>query len=153
MGLPFPHIPGWVRYKPACTGSLVQATLVPVLNCSFTMEPNVQEWFAHAAAAAAAHAAAFLPAAAPAVVAPVAVKLPAFWVEDPHLWFAQAESIFRRSRVTVPLTQFDHVMAVLPQNLLSAVRILEQENPYKSFKAVACTVFRPHNVATVQQTH
>jgi hypothetical protein len=110
---------------------------------------NAQEWFAHAAAAAAAHAAAFPPApAAPALVAPVAVKLPSFWVEDPNLWFAQAESIFRRSRVTAPLTMYDHVMAVLPQNLLPAIRdllptILEDNNPYEVLKLRLVQSFGP----------
>jgi hypothetical protein len=82
------------------------------------------------------------------VVAPVAVKLPAFWVEDPHLWFSQAESIFRRSHVVVPLTQFDHVMAVLPQNLLPAIRDLlpnihEDNNPYELLKQRLVQSFRP----------
>jgi hypothetical protein len=110
---------------------------------------NAQEWFAHVAAAAAAHAATFLPAlATPALVAPVAVKLPAFLVEDPHLWFAQAESIFRRSRVVQQMAMFDHVMAVLPQNLLPALRdllpnIQDENDPYELLKQRLVQSFGP----------
>jgi|LakMenEpi03Aug12_release.lakeMendotaPanAssembly.Ray.scaffolds.fasta_scaffold4999857_1 hypothetical protein len=42
------------------------------------------------------------------VAAHVAVKLPYFWVKDPKMWFAQAEAQFRRARITVEGTKYDH---------------------------------------------
>ena len=58
----------------------------------------------------------------PAVAAVVAVKLPAFWVGQPDMWFVQAEAAFRRSNITVSSTKFDHVVMKLPKNILVAVR-------------------------------
>ncbi len=40
----------------------------------------------------------------------VAVKLPDFWVEDPKMWFSQAEAQFRRSRIAAEATKYDHVL-------------------------------------------
>ncbi len=51
------------------------------------------------AAAMAAHIAA--PAVVAAPVAHVAVKLPDFWVQDPQMWFSQAEAQFRHARISV----------------------------------------------------
>jgi hypothetical protein len=58
------------------------------------------------AAAMAAHIAA--PAAAAAPVSHVAVKLLDFWVQDPQMWFSQAEAQFRRARISVSTTMYDH---------------------------------------------
>uniref|UniRef100_A0ABD2VVR2 DUF7041 domain-containing protein n=1 Tax=Trichogramma kaykai TaxID=54128 RepID=A0ABD2VVR2_9HYME len=65
-----------------------------------------------AALAAAAVAAAAAPA-APAAVHRVAVKLPAFWPDRPSLWFAQADSQFILSDITVESTKFHYVVSQL----------------------------------------
>uniref|UniRef100_A0ABD2XQ40 DUF7041 domain-containing protein n=1 Tax=Trichogramma kaykai TaxID=54128 RepID=A0ABD2XQ40_9HYME len=63
-------------------------------------------------AAALAAAAAAAPA-APAAVHRVAVKLPAFWPDRPSLWFAQADSHFILSDITVESTKFHYVVSQL----------------------------------------
>uniref|UniRef100_A0ABD2W8E8 DUF7041 domain-containing protein n=1 Tax=Trichogramma kaykai TaxID=54128 RepID=A0ABD2W8E8_9HYME len=63
-------------------------------------------------AAALAAAAAAAPA-APAAVHRVAVKLPAFWPDRPSLWFAQADSQFILSDITVESTKFHYVVSQL----------------------------------------
>jgi hypothetical protein len=72
-------------------------------------------------AAVAAALAAHVPAAP---VAHVAVKLPDFWVKDPHMWFSQAEAQFRRARITRPATMYDHVLVKLPESVIMTVRAL-----------------------------
>jgi hypothetical protein len=63
-------------------------------------------------------------AAAAAPVAHVAIKLPGFWVKDPKMWFSQAEAQFRRGRVTVEATMYDHVLMKLPKDVVMSVRAL-----------------------------
>ena len=48
-------------------------------------------------------------------VAATAVKLPAFWLEDPELWFAQVECAFknRQPRITQEATKYNYVCEVL----------------------------------------
>jgi hypothetical protein len=57
-------------------------------------------------------------------VAHVTVKLPDFWVKDPKMWFAQAETQFRRSRITAETTMYDYVLMKLPQEVVMSVRSL-----------------------------
>jgi hypothetical protein len=60
--------------------------------------------------------------AAPAAVAAVSVKLPEFWMDDPEMWFAQAEAHFRRAGITVSATKFDYVLMQLPAKARTSVR-------------------------------
>jgi hypothetical protein len=76
------------------------------------------------AAAMAAHIAG--PGAAAVPVTHVAVKLPDFWVQDPHMWFSQAEAQFRRARISVSTTMYDHVLMKLPETVIMAIRSLIQ---------------------------
>ncbi|XP_023316011.1 uncharacterized protein LOC111693961 [Trichogramma pretiosum] len=43
----------------------------------------------------------------------VAVKLPAFWMDKPAVWFAQAEAQFALADITVELTKYYHVISQL----------------------------------------
>jgi hypothetical protein len=80
-------------------------------------------------------------------VANVAVKLPDFWTADPETWLAQAESQFRRGRVTVQQTMFDHVLCKLPPDVVAAVRDLAlhppEEDPYTALKERLLSSFKP----------
>ena len=49
----------------------------------------------------------------PAVMAPVAIKLPAFWASNTRMWFIQAESQFVLRKITEETTKFHHVIAAL----------------------------------------
>lgn len=69
----------------------------------------------------------------------VGVKLPIFWPADPTLWFIQAESQFNVAKVTSSRTKFDHVVSVLPHDVISEVRDIivsssSDNDPYKSLK-------------------
>ena len=83
----------------------------------------------------------------PAVAAVVVVKLPAFWVAEPLMWFAQAEAAFRRGNITVSSTKYDHILMKLPESVLVSVRDVIQtvddntENPYGLLKARLLTSF------------
>ena len=46
-------------------------------------------------------------------LAVVALKLPAFWPEDPEMWFQQVEAQFHIHRIVADDTKFYHVVAVL----------------------------------------
>jgi hypothetical protein len=65
--------------------------------------------------------------AAAAPVAHVAVKLPDFWVEDPKMWFSQAEAQFRRARITAAARMYDYVLMKLPEDVVMSVRALISE--------------------------
>ncbi len=84
-------------------------------------------------AALAAHVAA-APVAAP--VAHVAVKLPDSWVKDPKMWFSQAEAQFRRARITLEGTKYDHVLVKLPEDVIMSVRAriseIEADPPWRT---------------------
>ena len=41
----------------------------------------------------------------PKTVAAMAVKLPAFWVENPELWFAQVECVFNNCQTVLSACQ------------------------------------------------
>lgn len=45
----------------------------------------------------------------------VAIRLPAFWLDKPRLWFIQAESQFTLSNIVNEVTKFHHVVSQLDQ--------------------------------------
>lgn len=45
----------------------------------------------------------------------VTVSLPAFWEEDPALWFVQAETIFGSNHITSQERRFQLIIGQLPQ--------------------------------------
>ena len=59
---------------------------------------------------------------AAAQLAPVSVKLPEFWNNDPDIWFAQVQSQFNLKGITSDGTKFDHVVASLDSKSASEVR-------------------------------
>jgi hypothetical protein len=54
------------------------------------------------------------------------VRLPEFWISDPHMWFAQAEAAFRRAGVMTSIIRYDYVLMKLPEEVLRSVRDLVQ---------------------------
>ena len=68
----------------------------------------------------------------------VAIKLPQFWTNDPESWFLQAEAMFRRAKVQEESTRFDHVLAMLPCEVIASVRDIIKEpdstRPYSCLK-------------------
>lgn len=51
----------------------------------------------------------------------VSVKVPTFWAEKPAIWFAQIESQFAISNITVDATKFNYVVAQLDSQIASEV--------------------------------
>jgi len=78
----------------------------------------------------------------------VAVKLPVFWLDDPEMWFSQAEAQFELSNVTRSRTKYQHVLVTLPPALIKNVRdvvrgIATSANPYADLKARLTESFAP----------
>ncbi|CAB0035877.1 unnamed protein product [Trichogramma brassicae] len=68
-------------------------------------------------------------AAAPRYVQRVAVKLPAFWLDKPAIWFAQAEAQFALADITVELTKYYHVISQLDVRAASEVEDIISSPP------------------------
>ncbi|XP_065087143.1 uncharacterized protein LOC135708889 [Ochlerotatus camptorhynchus] len=62
-------------------------------------------------------------------IAAVAVKLPEFWKNDPHMWFAQAEAQFCLAQVTRDETKFWHIVAKIDQSVICHVSDLVSNPP------------------------
>jgi len=81
------------------------------------------------------------------VVANVAIKLPEFWTDKPEAWFATTEAQFRRGRVTVQATMFDHVLCKLPPEVIASVLDIvvtpPEDDPYTALKDRLLTSFKP----------
>ncbi len=61
------------------------------------------------------------------------VKLPAFWKEDPVLWFCPAEGQFTLRNVADPIPHFYHILFFLSQDVLRLVRhVLHEETDPES---------------------
>ena len=46
-------------------------------------------------------------------IAALAVKLPRFWPEDPHMWFKQVEAQFTLWKITAGLTKYHHMVMMI----------------------------------------
>jgi hypothetical protein len=79
------------------------------------------------------------PAATPATLAAVSVKLPPFWPADPEVWFAQVEAQFTCRNITAQRTRFDYVISSLNPEFAMEVRDLllkpPEDHPYDILKA------------------
>lgn len=67
----------------------------------------------------------------------VSIKLPAWWPDQPEVWFARVEAMFRQKGITTDATRFDHVLAVLDNE--TAIRVLDiirAPPPGTSYEAV-----------------
>ena len=65
----------------------------------------------------------------PSPVANVSIKLPVFWPDSAEVWFAQVDKQFAIRSVTVSKTKFYHVVAVLPQEVVSQIMDLIRAPP------------------------
>jgi hypothetical protein len=90
-----------------------------------------------AAAALDSNAAVFQPGGAAGGVGHLAVKLPAFWTNEPELWFMQAESVFRHAKIKSSLKKYDYVLQVLMtvKELARRVRTGAVDDPYEQLEA------------------
>ncbi len=57
-----------------------------------------------------------------AFIVAVSVKLPEFWLDDPEMWFAQAEGTFRRANITVSAIKYDYVQMKLSLKASTSLR-------------------------------
>ena len=68
----------------------------------------------------------------------VAVKLPTFWMLEPHVWFVQAEAQFNIQGITADKTRYYYVVSVLHQGtatcLLDLIQHPPTENKYAALK-------------------
>lgn len=77
----------------------------------------------------------------------VVVKLPAFWANQPKVWFAQAEAQFILRGVTVDETKYYYLVAALDQE--TAKRVVDiisdppASNKYESLKSRLLSTFMP----------
>ncbi|GFU71871.1 uncharacterized protein TNCV_1628121 [Trichonephila clavipes] len=62
----------------------------------------------------------------------IAFKAPAFWENDPELWFFQVESQCLLAGISNDSTKFHTVIAALNSNILSCVRDLVKNTPKES---------------------
>jgi len=69
----------------------------------------------------------------------VALKLPPCWSKNMALWFSRCEAQFRLKNITADGTKFDHIVAVLEENLVEkAAAIISnppQEGRYEKLKS------------------
>ena len=74
-------------------------------------------------------------------VSAISVKLPAFWPKLPVEWFLQVEALFATRGITSQQTKYDHVLSVLPSEIITTVLDVLQvnrattTNPYDALKA------------------
>lgn len=74
-------------------------------------------------------------------VSAVSVKLPAFWPKLPVEWFLQVEALFSTRGITSQRTRYDHVLSVLPCEVITTVLDILQNHtaaitdPYDRLKA------------------
>nr|XP_054752872.1 uncharacterized protein LOC129258662 [Lytechinus pictus] len=72
-------------------------------------------------------------------IAPVSIKLPPFWANDPEIWFVQVEAQFHTKGITAEITKFNYVVASLQQEVAMEVRdiitAIPGDNPYQKLKA------------------
>jgi hypothetical protein len=80
-------------------------------------------------------------------VSAVALKLPAFWIADPEVWFAQAEAQFasRAPAIVSDDTKYNYVVAALDNTTAAEVRAIllnpPKSNKYDAIRAALFAAF------------
>jgi hypothetical protein len=78
-------------------------------------------------------------------------KLLSFYVDDPHMWFQQCESVFRRRLCRDPVQRFDAIVEALPPHIAAAAReIILGVNPEED--ETAYDQLRDHLTGTFGKT-
>jgi len=75
-------------------------------------------------------------------------KLPEFWIDEPEMWFRQAEGHFRRHRITDQHIMYDCVLVALPAVTLKTIRDVvraadDAADPYTQIKRRLLGSFAP----------
>ena len=76
----------------------------------------------------------------------VAVKLPTFWHKNPRSWFVSVEATFWRAKITQEETRFDHVLAVLPMEVIDTIHSIVDnpgDAPYSTLKEKLLGTYTP----------
>lgn len=87
------------------------------------------------------------PAAPPAAVSSVSIKLPPFWTTRPEVWFRQVEAQFatRSPPITTDLTKFNHVVAALDNVTAGEVEAIilspPMDDKYNALKTALISAF------------
>ncbi len=69
-------------------------------------------------------------------ISAISLKLPPFWIQQPRIWFAQAESQFETKRILAENVKYHYTVAALDQAV--ALRVLDLiENPPEDDKYTA----------------
>ena len=78
-------------------------------------------------------------------VAAVAVKLPAFWSDNPATWFFQAEAQFAIKGITVENPKYFYVVASLPAEVAirvaSFLEVVPEVKPYDTLKGALLSAY------------
>lgn len=73
----------------------------------------------------------------------VGVHLPAFWSNDPAVWFRLAEIQFETRRITQSYTMFSHVLAVLPAHVVQEARdVIMNPHPTEPYEHLKSTLLK-----------
>lgn len=65
---------------------------------------------------------------APTDINALIVKLPAFWSNNPSIWFIQAEAQFSLGKITADLSKYNYVVGTLPEHIADSISDV-LENP------------------------
>lgn len=65
----------------------------------------------------------------------IAIRIPAFWPEDPELWFAQLESQFTLGNITVDDTTYGYVLSKLESKQAREIKDVITYSPTSKYAA------------------
>ncbi|XP_064481053.1 uncharacterized protein LOC135394294 [Ornithodoros turicata] len=81
-----------------------------------------------------------------------ALRLPAFWPKNPSVWYLQVECQFTLAGITSQLTQFRHVVSVLPHDIASQIiDVLSAPQPSNPCDTVKKAILDPTTASESQR--